>query len=62
MDDAISVREAIRISGYTRQHIYNLIVQLQVAAQKAGREYRVSRSSLLKYRNQTRRARRAKAK
>jgi len=49
MSNEISVREAIKLTGYHRQQIYNLIVNGQVAARKEGHEYRLDRRALLDY-------------
>lgn len=49
MNNEINVREAIRLTGYSRQQIYNLLIDGRVPARKDGHEYRVDRRSLLEY-------------
>jgi hypothetical protein len=49
MTGEISVREAIRPTGYSRQQIYNTIVAGRVGARKVEREYRIDRRALLDY-------------
>ncbi len=49
MASEITVREAILISGLTRQAIYNALVNGRVKAQKFGHVYKVDRKSLLDY-------------
>jgi excisionase family DNA binding protein len=45
----ISVREAVTTTGYTRQQVYNLIVNGRILARKVGHEYRIDRRSLADY-------------
>jgi excisionase family DNA binding protein len=47
MNHEISVREGIRLTGYSRQQIYNLIVNGRIPARKDGHEYRLDRQALL---------------
>ena len=47
--EAITVREAVALSGLTRQQVYNLLINGRVAAEKFGHVYRVDRRSLLEY-------------
>ena len=54
MSREISVREAIKLTGYSRQQLYNLIVAERIPARKEGHEYRLDRSALLKHRKQAR--------
>jgi excisionase family DNA binding protein len=49
MSNEITVREALKLTGYSRQQIYNLIVADRIKARKEGHEYRVDRRSLLDY-------------
>lgn len=46
-EDWITTTEAAEISGYTRQHVRLLITSGKVKGQRFGREWQVSRSSLL---------------
>lgn len=45
----VNVREAVTLTGYTRQQIYNLVVNGRVPARKEGHEYRLDRAALVKY-------------
>jgi hypothetical protein len=45
----LTVRQAVEISGLTRQMIDNLLVNGRVAATKFGHVYKVDRKSLLEY-------------
>jgi hypothetical protein len=45
----LSVRGAVRLTGYTRQQIYNLIVNCKIRAKKRERQYQINRRSLLAY-------------
>lgn len=45
----LNVREAIALTRYTRQQIYNLIVDGRIVARKVGHEYRIDRDSLVTY-------------
>jgi hypothetical protein len=47
--DEISVTEAVRLTGYSRQQIYNLVRDGIVASRKFGWEIWIDRSSLLAY-------------
>lgn len=50
MDTKISVREAIKLSGYTRVHLYNLIIHERIGAKKDNRaRWWVDKISLLEY-------------
>jgi len=49
MNSEISVREAVKLTGYSRQQIYNLIVAERIPARKEGHEYRIDRRALLDY-------------
>ena len=49
MADWITTAEAVRLSGYTIQHIRLLTRSGKVKAQKWGREWQVSKTSLLAY-------------
>ncbi len=49
MADWITTAEAVKLSGYTPEHIRRLIKLGAVKAQKWGREWQVSRKSLLAY-------------
>jgi excisionase family DNA binding protein len=49
MSNEVTVREAIRITGYSRQQIYNIIVNGRVPARREGHEYRIDRRALLAY-------------
>ncbi len=45
----ITVREAMALSGYSRQQVYNIVVNGRVAARKEGHEYRLDRRALERY-------------
>ena len=45
----VSVREAIRLTGYSRQQIYNILINGSVPSRKDGHEYRIVRKALLDY-------------
>jgi excisionase family DNA binding protein len=45
----ISVREALHITGTTRQQVYNLIVNGAIKAVKVGRVYVIDRASVVAY-------------
>ena len=49
MSQEISVREAIKLTGYSRQQIYNLIIQDRVPSRREGFEYRIDRAALIEY-------------
>lgn len=53
MNNEISVREAVRLTGYSRQQLYNLIVSGRIPARREGHEYRVDRPALLDYRQKS---------
>lgn len=54
MHTEISVREAMKLTGYSRQQLYNLIVAERVPARKDGHEYRINRHALLEYQRSAR--------
>jgi excisionase family DNA binding protein len=45
----INVREALHITGTTRQQIYNLIINGAIKAVKVGRVYMIDRASVVAY-------------
>lgn len=45
----MTVREAVTLSGLSRQQIYNLLVNGRVAAEKFGHVYVIDRRSMLDY-------------
>jgi hypothetical protein len=45
----ITVREALQLTGYTRQQVYNLLVAKRVQSRKLGHQYFINRRSLLNY-------------
>jgi hypothetical protein len=47
--EEITVTESVNLTGYSRQHIYNLVFQRRVVARKRGWEYWIDRDSLLDY-------------
>jgi len=50
MTTELSVLDAIKLSGYTRIHIYNLILEKRVVASKNPRKrWRIDKASLLEY-------------
>ena len=49
MPDWITTTEAVKISGYHIKHVRKLLMTGMVKAQKWGREWQVSRSSLMAY-------------
>ena len=49
MSNEISVREAINLTGYSRQQIYNIIVAGRAQARKFGHLYLINRRSFLNY-------------
>ncbi len=49
MANWITVDEAVKLSDYTSNHIYELLKSGQIKAQKFGNAWQVSRSSLLAY-------------
>lgn len=49
MKNSITVNEAMELSGYTRQQMYNLIRGGRVRAERRGWEYWVDRRSLEAY-------------
>jgi excisionase family DNA binding protein len=53
MNNEISVREAVKLTGYSRQQIYNLIVGERIPARREGHEYRIDRPALLHYRQKS---------
>lgn len=48
-DQEITVNDAMRLTGYTRQQIYNILVAGRVEAHKFGHIYVINRRSLLEY-------------
>jgi excisionase family DNA binding protein len=54
MNTEISVREAIQLTGYSRQQIYNLLIGGRVPARKDGHEYRIDRRALLEHKKSPR--------
>ena len=48
-DDWITTAEAVTLSGYHIEHLRELARDQKIKAQKWGREWQVSRSSLLAY-------------
>lgn len=49
MDQEILVNDAVKLTGYTRTHIYGLITAGDVEARKLGHQYLINRKSLLAY-------------
>ncbi len=49
MQKTLTVGEATKLSGYTRQQLYNLLRTGKVKAQRRGWEYWVYRGSLAAY-------------
>ena len=49
MTTKITVKEAVKLTGYTRQQVYNLIADGRVKATKRAWEYLVSLKSLTDY-------------
>jgi hypothetical protein len=47
--DEITVRQAIELSGLTRQGIYSILVNGRVAYKKWGNVYAIDRDSFLRY-------------
>ncbi len=47
--DWITTSEAAKISGYSMQHVRLLITSGKVKGQRFGRDWQISRSSLLAY-------------
>ena len=47
--NTVSVREAVRIAGVTRQQIYNVIINGAISAMKINGRYVISRESLDAY-------------
>lgn len=45
-NDFVSVAEAAKIMGYTRQHVLRLIYNGKIEAEKIGRSFAVNRKSL----------------
>ena len=52
MSHGVTVLEAVRLTRYTRQTIYNLIFHGRVPARKVGRAYLIDRRALLAYQKQ----------
>ncbi len=52
MKTEITVREALALTRYVRQQIYNLVADGRVQARKEGHELRLDRSALLAYAKQ----------
>ncbi|HTB93153.1 MAG TPA: hypothetical protein VK728_10005 [Candidatus Sulfotelmatobacter sp.] len=48
-DQEITVNDALRLTGYTRQQVYNILVARRVEARKLGHQYLINRRSLLEY-------------
>jgi len=48
-NDWITTTEAAQLVGYHREHIRRLIADGKITAKKFGRDWQVSRSSLLTY-------------
>ena len=53
MNNEISVREAVKITGYSRQKLYNLIIAERIPARREGHEYTFNRPALLDYRQKS---------
>ncbi len=49
MSDWITTEQAVALSGYTPEHVRRLIKTGEIKAQKWGREWQVSRRSVLAY-------------
>ena len=50
--DWITTTEAVRLSGYSAFHIRDLARQGRIKAQKWGRQWQISKTSLLAYKRQ----------
>jgi excisionase family DNA binding protein len=57
MPQEITVREAVQLTGFSRQHIYNLIINGRLAARKLGHEYRLDPKVLAEYQTAQRKRR-----
>lgn len=55
MSNEITVNDALYLTGYTRQQIYNILVARRVQARKIGHQYFINRQSLLDYLKKRRR-------
>ena len=44
----MTVREAVKALGYSRQYVYNLLVEEKLPARKVGREWQISAEAVLK--------------
>ena len=53
MNNEISVREAVKLTGYSRQQLYNLIIAERIPARRECHEYRIDRPALLDYRQKS---------
>ncbi len=51
--DWITTVEAVKLSSYNAEHIRRLIRSQKVKAQKWGREWQISKASLLAYKRQS---------
>jgi hypothetical protein len=49
MSNEITVNEALQLTGYTRQQVYNILVAKRVQARKLGHQYLIDRRSFLNY-------------
>jgi excisionase family DNA binding protein len=49
MSDWITTRQAAELTGYTQQHVRELVIAGTVKGQRFGRDWQVSRRSLLAY-------------
>ncbi len=49
MPDWITTKQAAELSGYTMKHVRRLIVAGKVNGQRFGRDWQISRQSLLVY-------------
>jgi excisionase family DNA binding protein len=52
-NNEVSVREAVKLTGYSRQQLYNLIIAERIPARREGHEYRIDRLALLDYRQKS---------
>jgi hypothetical protein len=48
-EDWINTEEAVKLSGYSAQYLRRIVRQQRVKAQKWGRDWQISRLSLLEY-------------